>query len=328
MITVGGQSGKRIGAGLLILSLLTRGAVLGLLCFLALMTEYLNFKVAHNNARLVELSAGKATRVFYESVDTAMGWFGDPLEVAQTNGGMTWSIRLGGVPFTVPIAALSVLVKRQRLELGFILGMIVPLGLAAVFGRVFCAYVCPASLLFFSIARLRRLLGRWFYFPEFTLNRGFSWGILIGGLSLAVLTGHGVWSLILPYFALGQTIFHGLALGLLSISLWSLVVFALLDLMLGHQFTCRYVCPTGRLLGVVGSRALVRVHREPTQCVSTCHACSEVCPLKVDPKADETLDCSLCGECLIACPTQCLSLGIGRGNLPSTSAQKAMVSKI
>ena len=301
--------GKGLGFKLLVLSLFTRGTVVALLCFLALMTEYLNFKVAHNNARLVELSAGKPTRIFYEFVDRTMGWFGDPLKVAQTNGGMTWSIRLGGVTFTDPVAALSVLVKRRQLETGFALGLIVPLALAAIFGRVFCAYVCPASLLFFSISRLRRLLIRWFYMPDWQLDRGFSWGILIGGLGLALWTGHGIWSLVLPYFALGQTIFHGLALGTLSISLWSLVVFSALDLFFGKQFTCRYVCPTGRLLGAIGSKSVVVVQREASRCHDNCHACTDICPLKVDPKEDQHHDCSLCGECLAVCPTQCLSLG-------------------
>jgi ferredoxin-type protein NapH len=302
--------GKGLGLKLLVLSLFTRGAVLLLLCFLALMTEYLNFKVAHNNPRLVELSAGKPTRIFYEFVDKTMGWFGDPLEIAQTNAGMTWSIRLGGIPFTDPISALSVLVKRHQLETGFALGLIVPLGLAAIFGRVFCAYICPASLLFFSISRLRRLLIRWFYFPDWQMDRGFAWGVLLGGLGIALWTGHGIWSLLLPYFALGQTIFHGLALGTLSISVWSLVVFSALDLFFGKQLTCRYVCPTGRLLGAIGRKSVLVVQRDASRCHDNCHACTEICPLKVDPKRDQQHDCSLCGECLAVCPTQCLTVDL------------------
>ncbi len=298
----------RSGRRLVLLSLITRFSVVLLLCTLALLTEYVNLKMAYNHPRLVELSSGKPMRLFYEAADGFFSQFGDPMQWAQTNGGMTWSIRLMGIPFTDPVAALSVMAKDHQLRLGFALGLIAPLSLALLAGRAFCAYICPASLLFFSIARLRGWLGRWFYFPDLSLNRGFSWGVLAGGLGLALWTGHGVWTLILPYFALGQTLFHGIAMGTLSIALGSLLVFAVLDFFFGRQFTCRYVCPTGRLLGFIGRRSVLSIRREATACLAACNRCAEVCPMKISPKLDQTVDCSACGECMVICPTQCLSV--------------------
>ncbi|HIL72482.1 MAG TPA: 4Fe-4S binding protein [Verrucomicrobia bacterium] len=298
----------RSGYTCLIVSIITRLMVVLLLCYLAFMTEYLNFKLAHNNARLVELSAGKPMRIFYEQTEKFFSMFGDPLETAQKNGGMTWSIRIMGVPFTDPVSAISVLAKNHRMEIGFVLGLIGPLALALVFGRVFCSYICSASLLFFSISRLRRLLLKWFYFPEWSLNRGFAWGVLIGGTLVCLAFGHGIWSLLLPYFAVGQTVFHGLAFGTLSVSFFSIVVFSIADLLLGKQFTCRYLCPTGRLLGWIGRRSLVSIRREAPRCLENCNACADICPMRIKPNQDESVDCSLCGECMIVCPTKCLSI--------------------
>ncbi len=292
----------------MIFSIFTRFSVLGLLCTLAMLTEYNNLKIAYNHPRLVELSSGPAMRVFYESTDKFFSIFGEPAEMAQRNGGMTWSIRIMGTPFTDPVAALSVLAKSRRWELGFALGLLAPIGLALIFGRVFCSYVCPASLLFFAIARFRRILRKYFYFPDYSLPGGFAWGVLAGGLGVAVWIGHGIWSLLLPYFALGQTLFQGIAFGSLSVSLGSLIVFSILDLCLGRQFTCRYVCPTGRLLGFMGQKSLVSIKRDATECLTSCQACVDICPMKVNPKMDETVDCSLCGECLVICPTHCLSI--------------------
>jgi len=51
---------------------------------------------------------------------------------------MTWSIRLMGVPFTDPLAAISVFVKNHSLQLGFALGLIIPLTLALLFPHIFC----------------------------------------------------------------------------------------------------------------------------------------------------------------------------------------------
>ena len=286
-----------------------------LLCTLALWTEYLNLKVGYNNPRLVELSSGKPMRIFYEYSDAFFSVFGDPVQVMQKNGGMTWSIRLMGIPFTDPLAALSVMVKHHQWPLEFAFGLIIPIALAIGFGRFFCAYICPASLLFFTIARIRRLFGKFFYFPEVPMNRGLAWGILVGGLISAVLFGHGIWTLVLPYFAIGQTIFHALAFGTLSIAIGSILVFSLIDLCLGYQFTCRYICPTGRVLGWLGRKAMLSVRREQSQCLDKCTSCKDICPLKVNPKLDETRDCSLCGECMIICPGNCLSVGLKNNSI-------------
>jgi len=298
------------GRALLVISILSRIGVVAILCALASLTHYHNLKKAYNNPRLVELSSGKTARWFYESADHLLSLFGDPQLEARKSGGMTWSIRLGGIPFTDPVAALSVLVKNHRWELGFALGLIVPLTLAFVFGRVFCSYICPASLLFFSISRIRNLLSRFLYFPDFKMNRGFSWGILAGGLIMALWFGHGIWILILPYFAVGQTLFAGISSGTLSIGLVSLAAFCALDFFLGKQFTCRYVCPTGRLLGFIGTKSPVALRRDSSACLDACQSCIDVCPMKVQPKYDETVDCSMCGECLTVCPSHCLSIGI------------------
>jgi ferredoxin-type protein NapH len=294
---------------LLILSICTRLGVVLLLCTLAMWTEYLNLRVGYGNARLVELAAGPAMRWFYEASDAFFGVFGDPVVWAESTGGMTWSIRLLGVPFTDPVALLSVFVIDPTPAAGFALGALVPLTLAVTMGRVFCSYVCPASLLFYTIGRLRRSLRGVLLLPELRLGRGFAWGVLAGGLLLTAAVGHGVWTFVLPYFAIGQTLFHAIAFGTLSVTATSILLFALFDLLAGYQFTCRNLCPTGRLLGVIGARPLVSVRRDAENCVSGCNACEEVCPFEVSPRLDETRDCSSCGACLVICPTGCLHVG-------------------
>jgi len=142
------------------------------------------------------------------------------------------------------------------------------------------------------------------------MSRGLAWGVLVGGLVSAYFFGHGLWTLVLPYFAIGQTIFHAIAFGSLSASVFAIAFFSLVDLSLGPQFTCRYICPTGRLLGTIGAKSPITVQRDAEHCVSGCTACGDVCPLKAYPKLDQTRDCSLCGECLTVCPGNCLHIGL------------------
>ena len=305
-----------VGRVLPIASVASRFAVLLLLFFLALMTDYVNLKQGYNNARLVELSEGKNIRRFYQGTDAVFSRIGEPLQVAQSNGGMTWSIRILGVPFTDPVAAASVLASHGRWTRDLAIGLLIPLSIMLVFGRVFCAYVCPASLLFFTIGRVRRYLKRWLLLPEFQPNRALAWGILAGGLTTAMIVGHGIWTLLLPYLAIGQVIFSGVAFGTLSVCAAAIATFATIDLVMGQQFTCRHLCPTGRLIGVVGARPLVSVRRDAEACISACTSCADVCPLQVSPKLDQTRDCSLCGECIAICPAKCLSVGLKRQTRP------------
>lgn len=303
------MSPSHVGRGLLGLSVLTRTAVLLMLILFAMWTEYSNLKLGYNNPRLVELAQGPAMRAFYEATESVMGLFGDPAEVVRKNAGMTWSVRVMGVPFTDPVAALSLLIKNHSWPLGFALGLVIPVGLALLFGRVFCSYICPASLLFFSINRIRRLLSRFFLFPEIPSPRGMAWGVLAGGLVVALLYGHGVWAFILPYFAAGQTIFHGIAFGVLSFAGGALLLFTVVDLFLGSSYTCRTLCPTGRLLGAIGRKSLISVRRDAARCVEGCNSCETICHFQVSPRLDQTRDCSLCGECLVVCPTSCITIG-------------------
>lgn len=299
------------GKHLMWLSVFSRLCVLSMIALLSLWSIYLNYKTGYNHARLVELSDGPLAAWFYSISESFFSFFNaeDPAAAMQQNGGMTWSIRIAGIQFTDPIAVMSIVLNNGSASMGFVLGMIAPIALALLFGRVFCSYVCPASLLFFTVARLRRLLSRYLYFPELPMSRGLAWGVLGGGLILALTTTHGMWALILPYFAIGHTIFHAIVFGVMHIAVLSIVFFVCVDLLCGYQFTCRYICPTGRLLGVIGRKSLISIRRDASRCIAECTSCEQVCAFMVNPKLDQTQDCTLCGECMSVCPTSCLSVG-------------------
>ena len=49
--------------------------------------------------------------------------------------------------------------------------------------------------------------------------------------------------------------------------------------------------------------------RDAARCVEGCNSCETICHFQVSPRLDQTLDCSLCGECLVVCPTSCITIG-------------------
>lgn len=74
---------------------------------------------------------------------------------------------------------------------------------------------------------------------------------------------------------------------------------------------CRYLCPYGALLGLLGRLAPLKVTREPARCTQ-CRACTRVCPARLPVhtlRRVSSVECSSCQECLAACPAAgCLAV--------------------
>jgi MauM/NapG family ferredoxin protein len=74
---------------------------------------------------------------------------------------------------------------------------------------------------------------------------------------------------------------------------------------LAPRFWCRYLCPLGSLLGLIGKIAIFRREVKPSSCTD-CGACARVCPTgTIRPErgnASDPAECTLCLECVSACP--------------------------
>ena len=91
-----------------------------------------------------------------------------------------------------------------------------------------------------------------------------------------------------------------------NISQLSLIVIASLFVLsiFIRNFWCRYLCPYGALLGIIGFLSPFKIKRNPTSCID-CNLCAKACPsfIKVDKvltvRSDE---CNTCLSCVDACP--------------------------
>ena len=69
---------------------------------------------------------------------------------------------------------------------------------------------------------------------------------------------------------------------------------------------CRWMCPTGAILGYCGKYSMLGVSRDPIKCEANCSACEDACPMGVPildysgGRINDTL-CINCGACIDAC---------------------------
>ncbi|MDA8134026.1 MAG: 4Fe-4S binding protein [Desulfobacteraceae bacterium] len=89
-----------------------------------------------------------------------------------------------------------------------------------------------------------------------------------------------------------------------------------------RHFWCRYLCPYGALLGIIGLASLGKIRRDPSHCTG-CGRCEKNCPgmIPIQQKTVvHSLECSACLTCIESCPekkalkfTGCA----GRSSLPA-----------
>ena len=185
-----------------------------------------------------------------------------------------------------------------------------------VVAKSFCSHLCPVGTVSELLGRLgERLLGRnwllprWLDVPlravKYLLLALFVWASWVA-LDLAGVTAF----LDSPYNRVADVkmlLFFARASRLTVAVLGVLVVGS----MLVRDLWCRYLCPYGALLGLLGRFAPLKVTRDADTCTD-CGKCTKVCPARLRVHAMSRVrsaECSSCQDCVAACPIKdCLAV--------------------
>ena len=235
----------------------------------------------------------------------------DPAEDLDAIKGNTWSGTFWGFQLSDPLAAVGQMAAGLNIYTPFLLTALIPITLTLIFGRFFCGWICPATLLYelnTGLAAFLRNAGLNTGSKHF--DRRVKYLVLALGVILSALTGSMLVAGIYPPAIIGREIYYAVALGGFGAGAVFFLLTLLFDILVARRGFCRYLCPGGALYSLLGRYRVFRIQRIVETC-NDCAKCSAVCEFGLDPLRDKFgQECNNCTACMAICPTNAMTFKI------------------
>lgn len=185
-----------------------------------------------------------------------------------------------------------------------------------LFGRIYCATVCPVGILQDFSVWARRKLGKGLAF-RFEEGKSYRYIILIAyivSLAAGILAvGFAIepWNIMrnaastirpadtsMTWQSMGISVGIGMIAGIVALAV--ILIWAWFS---GKKF-CTDVCPIGTALGCLHMQTLMHIAIDPDKCIS-CMKCEDVCQshcIKVTERRVDNSRCVRCFDCTDVCP--------------------------
>ncbi len=184
------------------------------------------------------------------------------------------------------------------------------IGVSLVVKKAFCSWLCPIGTLSESLWMLGQKLfkrnwtvPRWLDYPlrslKYLLLFFFVWSIV--QMDVGALAGF-IYS---PYNRVADIKMYLFFAEITGTALWSIGILMLLSVFV-KNFWCRFLCPYGALLGIVGWLSPLKVTRAASTCID-CELCTKACPANIKVHNASRVwsdECTSCLACVEACPVK------------------------
>jgi len=297
---------------------------LSLSCVLAMLIiiPYLHLYQTYTASHAYDLLAPSEKRIYDAMEILTAPFVSNPAEDLDAIKGNTWSGTFWGFRVSDPLAALGQSVAGLNVHWPFVATALIPIVVTLFFGRIFCGWICPATLIYELNTNFAAWL-RWAglkpaLIPDhWRFDRRIKYAVLAGGLALSALSGASLVAGVYPPAIIGRETYYAVAQG--GFGVGSAIFFAtlLFDLLITRRGFCRYVCPGGALYSLLGRYRLVRIRRIAESC-NDCAKCNVICEFELDPMRDDFgQECTNCTACMAICPTDAMTFMLRAGDYPA-----------
>lgn len=216
-------------------------------------------------------------------------------------GGL-WSLRIYSFSLSDPLAFLSASAASTGIDLTLFLSILIPLLILILFGRSFCSWICPYSLLAEAGRGITRILHKvGIDYFNFDLPRHSAYFYLILSLILGAILGIPITTLIYPPRVITEGIYHLVVSSMISTGLIFIIFLWLGEVIFSPHLFCRRVCPGGALFSILGRFRVLRIKKNIRNC-DMCGVCNPACPYTLNPALGQFPgECDNCGLCIDAC---------------------------
>lgn len=226
------------------------------------------------------------------------------------SGNLSASKLFGIIPMSDPLSMLQLLLSGGVLGSTSLIGVIIVIIIySLLFGRGYCAFVCPMNVITDSASFLRRYLN--ITNKKINISRKLKYYVFFLSLLLSMIFSFPAFDAINPISMLYRGLIFGMGFGIFGV----LCVF-LFDLLFIKNGFCGYICPVGVTYSIIGKYSLIRIKHNHKLCTN-CNKCFSICPepqvLNIIGKSSGTInniDCIKCAKCIEICDDKALKYGI------------------
>ncbi len=167
-----------------------------------------------------------------------------------------------------------------------------------LYGRIWCGWACPQTVLSDFTRLIMKLSDRLARRPALAAVLSQFFVFFFSSIVSASL----IWYFVSPYEMLPGII--SFTLGPWTLGSWALfMVLIYLDLAFVRQKFCSFVCPYARLQSAFFDHRTLTIafdDRRSDECMD-CEACVRACPSEIDIRKGLQVECINCAECIDAC---------------------------
>ena len=191
----------------------------------------------------------------------------------------------------------------RRIEPSAMIIMVAVLLLTLLFSRGFCGWICPFGSLQEWLGILGRKIFKKSYNPTGPWERRMRYLKYVVLALIVVFTWHLGTLVFRPYDPFLAFFHLGAGLDEMPFAYATLAV-VLLGSLKYERFFCKYACPLGAVIGILGKVGLTKVTRTDEGCKG-CNICQKKCFAHVDFLSTNTIqdaECNHCLDCVAHCP--------------------------